>query len=76
MANIVAPNAIRTISGAIWSCSRIMKSAMTMTSDGTTVATILPVGVSPMSLVTAPATAPATRAATTKMPIATMMFGR
>ena len=40
------------------------------------VATILPVGVSPMSLATAPATAPAMSAATTKMRIATITFGR
>src|SRR3712207_8315633 len=47
-----------------------------MTSDGTTVATILPVGVSPMSLATAPATAPASSAAITKIAMAAMTLGR
>ena len=43
---------------------------------GTTAVTTLPVGVSPMSFWTTPATAPARAAATTKIRIATMMFGR
>jgi hypothetical protein len=73
---MVAANAMRTISGAIWSCSRIMNMAITMTIAGTTVATTLPVGVSPSTLATTAPTAPAISAATTKIRIATMMFGR
>ena len=46
---MVAANAMRTISSAIFSCSRIMNMAMTMTSAGRIEATILPVGVSPMT---------------------------
>ena len=56
---MVAAKAIWTICSAMRSCWRIMNIAITMTSAGTTVATILPVGVSPMSLATPAATAPA-----------------
>ena len=73
----MAAKAIRTISGAIWSCSRIMNIAITMTIAGTTVATTLPVGVSPMHLGDAGSDAGAAmRAATTKIRIAAMTFGR
>ena len=65
-----------TIWGAILSWLRIMKTAITMISAGTTEATILPIGVSPSSLATIPPTAPARAAAMTKMIAAATTFGR
>ena len=53
-----------------------MKIAIPMTSAGTTEATILPVGVSPIVFATSPATAAATTPAATKISTATMTFGR
>ena len=65
-----------TISGAIWSWLRIMNTAIAMISTGTTEATSLPVGVSPIVLATSPATAPATTPASTKISTAAMTLGR
>ena len=73
---MMAVKAIRTISGAIWSCSRIMKNAIVMMTAGATAPTTLPVGVSPMKRATAPAIAPESSAATMKITMATMTLGR
>ena len=53
-----------------------MNTAISITSDGTAVATTLPVGVSPSSFATPAATAPAMAAATTKITIAAITLGR
>src|SRR4051794_33818021 len=65
-----------TIAWAMWSWLRTMKVAMAMISNGATVATSLPVGVSPMVLATKLAMAPAIAPATTKMITAAMTLGR
>ena len=67
---------IVTISGAIWSWLRIMKTAIAITSTGTTEPTTLPVGVSPIVRATNPAIAAAIAPATTKMSTAAITFGR
>ena len=67
---------IVTISSAMCSWLSIMNVPIARIRPGTIAVTTLPVGVSPMSFCTTPATAPASAAATTKISTATMMFGR
>ena len=67
---------IVTIAGAICSWLRIMNMAIAMISSGTTVATSLPVGVSPIVLATSARDRAGDAPAITKMSTAAMTFGR